>query len=439
MTLSLPAMLRMPSRSEYLLVFALSVSLCSPSIRADTLKITSTPSGATVEINGVAVGTTPYEEQLPGGFFHKTKTALGRRLQNPMAARIGLAGYTTKEIQMTEGPMNWVSLKGHNHGEYWLLKLRHFHVDLDPISKVFTGNVSADLPGAEDGHHSSDLMPEPAIEDVIARAKPAVVRLKGLNKSGSGFFVTEKGVIATNAHLARGEGSLLAILPAGQQLTANIIHLDADRDIALVKVEGDDFPYLSLGAASNVRQGETVIAIGNPGGAMPFAVTKGIVSAVGKLSAAGPGIWIQTDANINPGNSGGPLLNGRGQVIGINTLKLEKRNVSGIGFALSATDLLSVLLKYYPDPISPVTQLLSTSSFAKTLSADPALGTIELLEPKDAEVYVDGKFAGDIPSSLPLAAGTYHVIVVKATGHTDWTTRIYVFAGAHTTLTPWTE
>jgi len=91
-------------------------------------------------------------------------------------------------------------------------------------------------------------------------------------------------VIATNAHLARGEGSLLAILPGGQQLAANIIHIDADRDIALVKVEGDQFPYLSLGAASNVRQGETVIAIGNPGDAMPFAVTKGIVSAVGKFS-----------------------------------------------------------------------------------------------------------------------------------------------------------
>lgn len=92
-----------------------------------------------------------------------------------------------------------------------------------------------------------------------------------------------------------------------------------------------------------------MIAIGNPGGAIPFAVTKGIVSAaVGKFSAAGPGIWIQTDANINPGNSGGPLLNTRGQVIGINTLKLEKKNVSGIGFAISATDLLTVLRKFYP-------------------------------------------------------------------------------------------
>ncbi|MCU1243316.1 MAG: hypothetical protein JWO71_4042 [Candidatus Acidoferrum typicum] len=433
----------MPSRSEFLFLFALSLCLCSPFTRADTLKITSTPPGATVEINGVVVGTTPYEEEVPGGYFHKTKTALGRRLQNPMAARIRLAGYTTKEIQMTEGPMNWVSLKGHSHGEYWLLKLKSFHVELDPISKVFTGNITADLPKASDERRDAELAPEPPLEDVIALAKPAVVRLKGLGKSGSGFFVTEKGVIATNAHLVRGEGSLIAILPGGQQLAANIIHIDTDRDIALVKVEGDEFPYLSLGAASNVRQGETVIAIGNPGDAMPFAVTKGIVSAVGKFSAAGPGIWIQTDATINPGNSGGPLLNARGQVIGINTLKLEKKNVSGIGFAISASDLLAVLLKYYPDPLSPGgKQLLSSpDSTAGAKSSPPGqeFGTIELREPKAAEVYVDGKFAGDIPWSSPLAAGKYYVIVVKSLGQADWSKRIYVFASVHTILTPWPE
>jgi serine protease Do len=267
--------------------------------------------------------------------------------------------------------------------------------------------------------------------------------LKGLGKSGSGFFVTEKGVIATNAHLARGEGSLLAILQGGQQLTANIIHIDAERDIALVKVEGDDFPCLSLGAASNVRQGETVIAIGNPGDAMPSAVTKGIVSAVGKFSAAGPGIWIQTDATINPGNSGGPLLNARGQVIGINTLKLEKKNVSGIGFALSASDLLAVLLQYYPNPVSATgKQLLfspDSAAASKSSPLDQAFGTLELREPKAAEVYVDGKFAGDIPWSSPLAADKYYVIVVRAPGRADWIKRIYVFAGMNTTLSPWPE
>jgi S1-C subfamily serine protease len=354
-----------------------------------------------------------------------------------MIARVSLSGYTSKEIQMTEGPMNWVSLKGHNHGEYWLLKLKEFHVELDPISKVFTGNISAEIPEAA-APRDTDLLPELSPEDVIERARPAVVRLKGLSKSGSGFFVTEKGVIATNAHLARGEGSLLAVLTGGQELAANIIYVDPDRDIALVKVEGEAFPYLSLGAASNVRQGEAVLAIGNPGGAMPFAVTKGIVSAVGKFSAAGPGIWIQTDANINPGNSGGPLLNTRGQVIGINTLKLDKKNVTGIGFALSATDLLSILLNYYPEPMSPQKHLLSSpDSAAKAPPPEQSSGTIELVEPEGAEVYIDRKFVGDIPLTLPLAAGKSYIIDVKASGRADWIKSIYVFGGVHTTLRPW--
>jgi hypothetical protein len=81
----------------------------APRLRVPTrCKITSTDAGPSGEINGLTVRTTPYEEQLPGGYFRKTKTALGRRLQHSMIARIGLAGYTTKEVQMTEGPMNWV-------------------------------------------------------------------------------------------------------------------------------------------------------------------------------------------------------------------------------------------------------------------------------------------------------------------------------------------
>jgi hypothetical protein len=359
-----------------------------------------------------------------------------------MAARVSLAGYTTKEIQMTEGPMNWVSLKGHSHGEYWLLKLKHFHVDLDPISKVFIGNISADISKSAEAPRSLDLNSQLSLEDVIARTKPAVVRLKGLSKSGSGFFITEKGVIATNAHLARGEGSLLALLAGGEQLTAKIIHIDPDRDIALLKVAGDDFPYLSLATASSVRQGETVIAIGNPGNAMPFAVTKGIVSAVDKFSPAGPGIWIQTDASINPGNSGGPLLNAHGQVIGINTFKLEKGNVSGIGFAISASDLLAVLLKYYPDPTWPGKQFLSSpdwSAEAKPSSRDQSLGTIELREPKAAKIYVDGEFVGDIPASLSLTGSTTYLIVVKAPGRADWVKRVSVLPGMHTVLDPWSD
>jgi hypothetical protein len=140
-----------------------------------------------------------------------------------------------------------------------------------------------------------------------------VVYLKGLDKAGSGFFVTGTGLIVTNAHVARGEESLLAVLTTGEQLETKVVYIDPDLDIALAKVDppsaNHEFPHLTLITADGVRQGEAVLAIGNPGDAMLFSVTRGIVSAVGRFSNAGPGTWVQTDAPINPGNSGGPLLN----------------------------------------------------------------------------------------------------------------------------------
>lgn len=453
------------------------LSLCATAARADTLKITSTPPGATVEINGVPAGTTPFEKDYPGGYFHKTLTSMGSRLEHAMVARVSLPGYATKEIPMTDGPMNWISLNGRNRGEYWLFKSDHFQAVLQPIGQVFTGGVTAKLANAE----NVDLQPELSLEDLVRQTKPAVVYLKGLDKSGTGFFVTETGVIATNAHVARGEESLLTILAGGEQLEAKVVYIDADLDIALAKVEGKEFPHLALADAATVRQGENVLAIGNPGDAMLFSVTKGIVSAVGKFPNAGPGTWIQTDTPINPGNSGGPLLNSRGEVIGINTQKLIKKNVTGIGFALSATDLLDVLHRFYP-MIAPVTstekakeQGMATAAASRaesptssggeapasseetrrvsnnSMSAPKAMdvppepaaiqvrqgfGTITITsDPDDAEVYVDEKFIGNAPAKLKLAAGS-HIVVMKAAGFAEWKRTLEILKDSQVTLKP---
>src|ERR1700693_1476034 len=123
---------------------ALVCTLLSFPARADKLRITTVPSGATAQINDVLVGSTPYEQNIPGGYLHKTKTSLGSPLGHPMVARLTLEGYAAKEIQLTEGPMSWVStLKGHNHGAYWLLKTDHFRVELQSASQTFTGAVES--------------------------------------------------------------------------------------------------------------------------------------------------------------------------------------------------------------------------------------------------------------------------------------------------------
>ena len=437
----------MAPRSQIALC-AVLLSLCRPSHAfADKLQITSTPPGATVELDGVAAGVTPFERDFPGGYFRKTRTSMGSRLEHPVVARISLIGYASKEVKLTEGPMNWISLNGRNRGEYWLFKSDHFHVDLQPISETFTGEVAAKV---SDG--GASLQPELSLEELVRQTKPAVVYLKGLDKAGSGFFVTGTGIIVTNAHLARGEEILVTILSNGQQLEAKVVHIDPDLDIALAKVEGTsgkfDFPHLTLTDATAVHQGENVLAIGNPGDAMLFSVTKGIVSAVGKFPDAGPGTWIQTDTPINPGNSGGPLLNGRGEVIGINTQKLIKKNVTGIGFALSATDLLEVLHRFYPSVALEnhgATQAARPSILAgngesseplKTFSPSitDAVGTVSVSsEPDGAEIFVDDKFLGNAPATLKLPAGT-HSILLKFPGHADWRRTLEVLKSSKTSL-----
>ncbi len=92
------------------------------------LKITSNAPGATVELDRVPVGTTPLEKECPGGYFERTPTVLGARLEHPMMARISLPGYATREIALTEGPMDWIKLHGRHHGQYWLFKANQFEV-----------------------------------------------------------------------------------------------------------------------------------------------------------------------------------------------------------------------------------------------------------------------------------------------------------------------
>jgi S1-C subfamily serine protease len=461
--------MRVPSlpRSHLAQIFLYLFTLffLSPScfVSAQTLKITSNPPGADVQLNGVPAGTTPLEKKYPGGYFHRTKTAFGERLPYAVIARVSLQGYVTHEIALTEGPMDWVDLHGRNHGRYWLFKSDHFHVDLETVRSTFTGSVSAAT-----ALQPAKLRPQLSLEELTRQTKPAVVCLKSLSASGSGFFVTETGVIATNAHVARGDSNLLALLADGTQLQANVVYIDENLDLALVKAASPApdfrFPYLPLADASLVQQGESVLAIGNPGDAMLFSVTKGIVSAVGPFPAAGPGTWIQTDAPINPGNSGGPLLNTRGEVIGLNTLKLIKKNVTDIGFALSAADLLQVLSHFYPDlaptpkenqpsapPSTPakdsrIDQVAnppvsvplkpSAPSEPPTPPTSPVVGSGSLTITSDlasSQISVDTKPLGSSPAYVELPAG-YHYVLVTCPGQADYAKKIYVPASSKLTV-----
>lgn len=419
---------------------ALCALLLCAAARGDTLKITSAPPGATVAIDGVVLGKTPFQKEYPGGYFHRTRTAIGARLEHPLTARISRDGYATKEIPLTDGPMEWISLNGRKRGQYWLFKTNEFDVHLDAIAQTFTGEISeggGSQPGPRPVKPGSE---NDALASLFDRARPAVVALKGTEKAGTGFFVTATGLIATNAHLAIGQDTLLVTLANEQQIDGRVVYVDPELDIALVKAQGSrSFPFLTLAPNEQVHEGDTVFAVGNPGDGMPFSATQGIVSGIGKFPSAGPGTWVQTDAVINPGNSGGPLLNLRGEVVGINTQRLLKKDVRGIALALSAGDLLDVLHRFYPAGSSGMEKMampLATQTGAETeKSNQEEFGTLSFSEPPGAEIYVDHNFVGNIPSTIQLPAGL-HLIVVRASGHADWIRRINVLRNSSVTLAP---
>lgn len=154
--------------------------------------------------------------------------------------------------------------------------------------------------------------------------------------TGSGFILNADGQILTNAHVVEGVKAVRVTLRDGRSFPGKVVGVDSVTDVAVVKIEAVNLPMVRLGSTDNLAPGQWAIAIGNPLG-LDNTVTAGIISALGRTSNE-VGIpdkrvqFIQTDAAINPGNSGGPLLNDRGEVIGMNTA--IRANAQGLGFAI---------------------------------------------------------------------------------------------------------
>jgi serine protease Do len=174
-----------------------------------------------------------------------------------------------------------------------------------------------------------------------------VPRYRKVDSIGSGFIFDREGHILTNYHVVEGADYLDSVtLPDGRTLKVQLVGADKRTDLAVLKAEGSGFPYVELGDSSDLIIGEWVIAIGNPYGGLirdPVpSVTVGVISATNRRVSPKVGDgerlyqnMIQTDAAINPGNSGGPLVNAKGQVIGVNTMIFSPSGGSiGLGFAI---------------------------------------------------------------------------------------------------------
>lgn len=174
---------------------------------------------------------------------------------------------------------------------------------------------------------------------IIDDSVNAVVTIKTDVAQGTGFIITEDGYIVTNAHVLSGGHRVWALTSNQQTIEAAFIGYNSELDVALLKISGD-YNYLDLDDSDNVQVGEKVIAIGNPLG-LQFSVTEGIVSGIHRTGINNMDIYIQTDAALNPGNSGGPLINKRGNVIGINNFKVG--DGESLGFALESNYLRNAI------------------------------------------------------------------------------------------------
>ncbi|OYQ67227.1 hypothetical protein B9G53_02420 [Pseudanabaena sp. SR411] len=180
-----------------------------------------------------------------------------------------------------------------------------------------------------------DFEPEEKITmEVYRSANPAVVTIKTTNSTGSGSIITPEGLVITNEHVIRDakNGLVKIINTEGKTYNGQVLTVDRKNDLALVRINSSDrFPTLVFADRENILVGQKVFAIGSPFG-LSGTLTTGILSRVATNGD------LQTDARLNPGNSGGPLLNSRGEMIGVNKaiLSPDGRSNSGIGFATSA-------------------------------------------------------------------------------------------------------
>jgi hypothetical protein len=126
---------------------ALAIFVFAPLACAESLIVTSVPAGVSVEIDGAVVGTTPFHTDYPGGYFHKTHTVLGARLEHAMTSRVSKDGYASQQITITDGPFEWLTVNGKQRGNYFVLKSDHFDIQLAPRAEIASTTWAGDARG----------------------------------------------------------------------------------------------------------------------------------------------------------------------------------------------------------------------------------------------------------------------------------------------------
>lgn len=228
------------------------------------------------------------------------------------------------------------------------------------------GNISSTVINVKTNSQATSMTPQDVYEQyvnaVVAISNEGTTtnmfgQVSETASSGSGFIISEDGYIVTNNHVVAGAQRLTVIMTNGEEYDATVIGADAENDVALIKIDAEGLPTVSIGDSDSIEVGQQVCAIGNPLGELTNTLTVGYVSALDReINENGTPInMFQTDCAINSGNSGGPIFDMHGNVVGITTAKYSSRgnsyaaSIEGIGFCIpinDAMDIVSDLLEY---------------------------------------------------------------------------------------------
>ncbi len=250
--------------------------------------------------------------------------------------------------------------------------------------------------------------------EIFEKSEPGVVRVnvqrgesgEATGGVGSGFVFDKKGHIITNAHVVKEASKVVVTFLDGRSYNAEIIGTDEYTDIAIIKVNADLalLQPLSIGDSSNLKVGEQIAAIGNPFG-LSGSMTSGIVSQLGRLLPSGSGYSIpdviQTDAAINPGNSGGPLLNMRGEIVGINTaIQSATGEFTGVGFSIPSQTVAKIVPTLiekgeYKHPWIGISGRDIDPDMASVLNLKDAVGFLVITVVEDSPAFDAGLVGSD--------------------------------------------
>lgn len=266
--------------------------------------------------------------------------------------------------------------------------------------------------------HQDDKTGNYQISDIAEMVMPTVVGITNYGEAsnffdekktvkqatGSGVIIESNGTIVTNFHVIAGASKLKVTLADGKSFDASVVGYDQAADLAVIKIKGNNFPAIEIGDSGKLRVGDLAVAVGNPlGENFSQTVTDGIISGINRKIEMGNNTFnlLQINCAINSGNSGGALVNGKGQLIGINSVKIQAEGVEGLGFAIPINNVMSIVKEIkehgtIEQPYIGISGYTLTPEKAKQLQIEQTKGLLVMQIVKGSPADEAGIHVGDI-------------------------------------------